>query len=116
MSDQPNEEVRRAMQAIEGLFSDTEDPVERFRRLSALLDDWPDLHHGVRLMRQAAGEQLYAGGKGMTYASIGGLINVTESRARHIVKGITNPSRQKRKEEQARGQERPGNDGGGGDK
>lgn len=105
------------MQAIEGLFSETEDPVERFRRLSELLDDWPDLHHGVRLMRQKTGEQLYADGKGMTYGAIGGLIGVTESRARHIVKGITNPSRQKRKEEEARArQEHPGSDGDGGDK
>ncbi|MFJ9760821.1 hypothetical protein [Streptomyces sp. NPDC101149] len=99
MPKEPNEEVQRAMRALEGLFDDTEDPVERFRRLSDLLDDWPDLHQGVRRMRQQVGEQLYANGKGLTYDAIGKLIGVTESRARHIVKGITNPSRQKRQRE-----------------
>jgi hypothetical protein len=86
------------MRALEALFDETEDPTERFKRLSLLLDDWPDLHHGVRLMRQQTGEQLYENA-GMTYEAIGALIGVTESRARHIVKGITNPSRQKRKAE-----------------
>ena len=98
MSEEPNEEVRRAMRALEALFDDAEDTTERFKRLSLLLDEWPELHHGVRLMRQSTGEQLYSD-EGMTYEAIGNLIGVTESRARHIVKGITNPSRQKRKAE-----------------
>jgi hypothetical protein len=105
-----NEEVGRAMQAIEGLFKDTDDPEERFKKLSALLDGWPDLHSGVRLLRQRVGEQLHANGEGMTYGAIGDLIGVTESRARHIVKGITNPSRQKKQAEK-RAQEQPGEPG-----
>ncbi|MEU0950471.1 hypothetical protein ABZ379_48810 [Streptomyces canus] len=116
MSETPNEEVERAMHALEGLFKGTEDPAERFKRLSELLDGWPDLHHGVRLLRQEVGEQLYDSGNGMTYGSIGDLIGVTESRARHIVKGITNPSRQKRKaeEEEAKRAERERQAGAGG--
>ncbi|MCX4458517.1 hypothetical protein OOK58_42145 [Streptomyces sp. NBC_01728] len=108
MSEEPNEEVKQLMQAIEGLFKGTEEPAERFKRLSELLDGWPDLHSGVRLLRQQVGEQLYDNGNGLTYGAIGDLIGVTESRARHIVKGITNPSRQKRKaeEEEARRAER----------
>ena len=99
MSEEPNEEVRRAMRALEALFDDAEDTTERFKRLSLLLDEIAqELHHGVRLMRQSTGEQLYSD-EGMTYEAIGDLIGVTESRARHIVKGITNPSRQKRKAE-----------------
>ncbi|MFF4900507.1 hypothetical protein [Streptomyces sp. NPDC001068] len=96
------------MEALKGLFKDTEDPAERFRRLSALLDGWPDVHSAVRRLRQQVGEQLYNDGNGLTYGAIGDLISVTESRARHIVKGITNPSRQKRKaeEEEARRAER----------
>ncbi|WP_152886116.1 hypothetical protein [Streptomyces adustus] len=105
------------MDALEGLFKNTEDPAERFKRLSELLEGWPDLHQGVRLLRQQAGEQLYKGGQGMTYGAIGDLIGVTESRARHIVKGITNPSRQKRKAEEeeakrAERERRAGTDGG----
>ena len=95
-------EVLAAVQAIQSLFDETDDPAERFKRLTALLKGWPDLHKEVRAMRQKVGEELYAGGEGLNYEAIGALIDVTESRARHIVLGITNPSRTKRKEEKAR--------------
>ncbi|WP_199570578.1 hypothetical protein [Streptomyces murinus] len=103
MSDDQNREVREAVEAIKSLFAQTEDPAERFKRLTELLGGWPDLHQQVRAMRQEVGDELRAGG--MTYGEIGDLIDVTESRARHIVKGITNPSRQKRKAEQVRAEQ-----------
>lgn len=105
MSEETNREVDAAVQAIEALFPD-EDPAERFRRLTALLKGWPEVHKRVRAMRQATGQHLYVsgnGGTGMTYDEIGQLIGATESRARHIVLGITNPSRQKRQRDQREG-------------
>lgn len=95
-----SQEVAAAVQAIRSLISD-EDPVVRFKRLTALLAGWPDLTTQVRAMRQEAGEELYRGDRKLTFAQIGQLIGVTESRARHIVMGITNPSRQKRRAQPA---------------
>lgn len=99
-------EVLLAVQAIQSLFEQTDDPAERFKRLTALLTGWPDLHREVRAMRQKVGEELYDGGNGLNYEAIGQLIDVTESRARHIVLGITNPSRTKRKKEEKERAER----------
>jgi DNA-directed RNA polymerase sigma subunit (sigma70/sigma32) len=100
VSDETDQEVAAAVEAIKALFPRTEDAADRFKRLTALLNGWPDVHRQVRAMRQETGAQLYSGGKGLTYDEIGKLINVTESRARHIVLGITNPSREKRKREE----------------
>lgn len=88
-------EVRRVLDAIAAPGEQPEDAVERFKRLSMLLKGWPELHSAVRALRQGTGEQLHS--NGMTYDAIGQLIDVTESRARHIVKGITVPSRQKKR-------------------
>lgn len=82
-------------QAIADLFA-TDDPREKFIRLSRLLNNWPDLHREVRGMRQETADGLYEQ-EGMTYGEIGDLIGITESRARHIVKGIVRPSREKAK-------------------
>lgn len=82
------------LDAITLLGPQPEDPAERFKRLSVLLKDWPDLHKAVRALRQDIANELYDGG--MTYDAMGKLIGVTESRARHITKGITHPSRQKK--------------------
>lgn len=71
-----------------------EDATERFKRLSVLLKDWPKLHGAVRALRQDVANELHDGG--MSYDAMGKLIGVTESRARHIAKGITHPSRQKK--------------------
>lgn len=101
-------EVLLAVQAIQSLFDQTDDPAERFKRLTALLKGWPDLHKQVRAMRQEAGQELYDNGNGLKYDAIGQLIDVTESRARHIVLGITNPSRTKRKEEKERAEREAG--------
>ncbi len=90
-----HEEVQRVLETITQLGPEPEDPAERFKRLSALLKDWPDLHKAVRSLRQDVANELYDGG--MTYDAMGQLIGVTESRARHIAKGITHPSRQKAK-------------------
>jgi hypothetical protein len=94
MSNEMHEEVQRVLDAITLLGSQPEDPAERFKRLSVLLKDWPDLHKAVRSLRQDVANELYDGG--MTYDAMGKLIGVTESRARHIAKGITHPSKQKK--------------------
>lgn len=84
------------LDAIASLGPDPEDPAERFKRLSVLLKDWPDLHKAVRAMRQDVANELHDGG--MSYDAMGKLIGVTHSRARHIAKGITHPSRQKKEQ------------------
>lgn len=99
VSDKLDEEVQRVLDAIAMSGSEQEDPVERFKRLSALLAKWPELHKEVRSLRQDVANELYDGG--MTYDAMGQLIGVTESRARHITKGIVNPSREKKKRESA---------------
>jgi hypothetical protein len=111
VSDEEEREVAAAVKAITSLFSDTEDPAERFKRLSVLLNAWPDVHKAVRQLRQDTGVELYADGDGLTYGEIGQLIGITESRARHIVLGIRNPSREKRKREEKEAAERAEREG-----
>jgi hypothetical protein len=111
VSDEEDREVAAAVKAITSLFPDTEDPADRFKRLSVLLKAWPDVHKAVRQLRQDTGAELYADGGGLTYDEIGKLIGITESRARHIVLGITNPSREKRKREQKEAADRAEREG-----
>ncbi|MFE0765415.1 hypothetical protein [Streptomyces smyrnaeus] len=80
--------------AIAALFEE-DTPEEQFIRLSRLLNVWPEVHREVRRLRQDVANELHD--SGMTYDAIGGLIDVTESRARHIAKGIVSPSREKSK-------------------
>ncbi|MFF2612314.1 hypothetical protein [Kitasatospora sp. NPDC058046] len=93
-----NEEAQQVRDAIAGLFAE-DTPEQRFVRLTALLQGWRPLHEAVREMRQEAGAALYDGGSGMTYKDIGGLISVTESRARQIAKGIVRSDQDRAKAE-----------------
>lgn len=90
--DQGDERIQRMLDSIEALGT-SGDAVERLKRLTKVLNQWPELHRQVRAMRQEAAKELHD--DGMPYDAIGKLIDVTESRARHIVKGITNPAKQK---------------------
>lgn len=91
MAEPIDQEVQRVLDSIEALGQG--DPAERAKRLTLLLNRWPNLHKEVRSLRQDAVNELHDGG--MSYDDIGKLINVSLSRARHIAKGITNPSKQK---------------------
>lgn len=95
------------LRAIEDLL-DGEDRERQFILLSDLLREWPAFHREVRLLRQQVGDDLRTK-DGKTFAEIGELIHVTESRARHIVKGIVSPSREKEKRART---EPPGDEGG----
>jgi DNA-directed RNA polymerase specialized sigma24 family protein len=97
VADGTDEEVQRVLDSIDAL-GQTGDPAERLKRLTALLKRWPGLHQEVRAMRQQAANELHDGG--LSYEEIGKLIDVSLSRARHIAKGITNPVKQKAKEQQ----------------
>jgi len=95
MADDPDEEVRRVLDSID-VLGQTGDAAERLKRLTDLLNRWPDLHQEVRAMRQQAATELHDGG--LSYEEIGKIIGVSLSRARHIAKGITNPAKQRARE------------------
>lgn len=95
MADETDEEVQRVLDSIDAL-GQSGDPAERAKRLTELLNRWPDLHKEVRAMRQQAVSELRSENH-MTYKEIGVLLGVSLSRARHIAEGITNPVKQKAK-------------------
>jgi DNA-directed RNA polymerase specialized sigma24 family protein len=104
MTDQTDEEVQRVLDSI-GALGQSGDAAERLKRLTDLLEQWPSLHKEVRIMRQKAANELHD--DGLSYEEIGKLINVSLSRARHIAKGITNPSKQRDKEKRAEAEDSP---------
>lgn len=61
------------------------DAAVRARRLTALLDGWPDAHARVREMRQSAVKELHDGG--MSYRKIGDLLSISFGRVRQIIEG-----------------------------
>ncbi|WP_432124039.1 helix-turn-helix domain-containing protein [Streptomyces sp. C10-9-1] len=81
-----DEEVRRVLDTIDALGADG-DAEDRARRLTALLDEWPDAHARVRSMRQQAVKELHA--EGMSYRKIGELLGVSFGRVRQIIDGET---------------------------
>lgn len=93
-----DEEVQRVLDSIDSL-GDTGDPEGRARRLTELLDKWPDTHKRVREMRQQALAELYDGGKGLTYKEIGGMLGISFGRVRQIIAGETaGPAKRKKGE------------------
>lgn len=93
MEDAEDEEVQRVIDSIDALGS-VGDAADRARRLTTLLDGWPDTHARVREMRQQAVTELHQGG--MSYRKIGELLGISFGRARQIVEGVTNPRTQKK--------------------
>lgn len=83
-----DEEVRRVLDSIDALGA-TGSAEERARRLTALLDMWPDAHKQVREARQRAVAELYDGGNGLTYREIGELLGISFGRVRQIIAGDT---------------------------
>jgi DNA-directed RNA polymerase specialized sigma24 family protein len=94
-----DEEVQRVLDSIDAL-GDTGDAQDRARRLTELLERWPDAHKRVREMRQQALAELYDNGEGLTYREIGELLNISFGRVRQILAGETaGPAKRKRAEE-----------------
>lgn len=93
-----DEEVQSVLNAIDAL-GDTGDAEDRARRLTELLDKWPDTHKRVREMRQQALSELYADGNGLTYKEIGALLDISFGRVRQIIAGETaGPAKRKKAE------------------
>lgn len=91
-----DEEVQRVLDSIDAL-GDTGDAEDRARRLTELLDQWPDTHKRVREMRQRALAELYDEGRGLTYREIGKLLGISFGRVRQIIVGETaGPAKRKR--------------------
>lgn len=94
-----DEEVQRVLDSIDAL-GDTGDAEDRARRLTELLDKWPDTHKRVREMRQQALAELYDDGNGLTYKQIGALLDISFGRVRQILAGETaGQAKRKRAEE-----------------
>ena len=88
-----DEEVRRVLDSIDAL-GEAGDAADRARRLTELLDEWPDTHAKVRELRQQAVAELHQ--SGMSYRKIGELLNISFGRVRQIIEGVTNPRTQKK--------------------
>lgn len=92
-----DEEVRRVLDSIDAL-GDAGDAQDRARRLTELLDQWPDTHKRVREMRQHALAELHDGGNGLTYREIGELLGISFGRVRQIIAGETAGPAKRKKE------------------
>lgn len=79
-----DEEVRRVLDSIDGLGAHGS-AEERAKRLTELLDAWPDKHAEVREKRQQAIAELYDNGKGLTLREIGTLLDISFGRVRQIL-------------------------------
>jgi len=93
-----DEEVQRVLDSIDAL-GDTGDAEDRARRLTELLEKWPDTHKRVREMRQQAVAELYDNGNGLTYKEIGALLEISFGRVRQILAGETAGQAKRRKAE-----------------
>lgn len=84
---QLDEEVRRVLDAIDALGTEDEPPAVRARRLTELLEKWPEAHTRVRQMRQAALQEMKD--DGMSLRAISAETNISFGRVREIIQGIT---------------------------
>ncbi|MEU5838801.1 hypothetical protein ABZ820_34770 [Streptomyces diacarni] len=105
MTDEPDEEVQRVLDAIDSLGSEG-DAADRARRLGQLLDGWPDAHAKVRAARQEAVREMK--NEGMSLRAIGAELDMSFGRVRQILEGATtsttNNAARKRSEDSSAGE------------
>lgn len=93
----PDQEVQRVLDSIDELGADGS-AEDRAKRLTSLLDQWPDTHAKVRAARQQAVKELHD--SGMSYRRIGVLLGVSFGRVRQIIDGESaGPAKRKATEE-----------------
>lgn len=90
---QLDEEVRRVLDAIEALGADDVPAATRAKRLTELLDAWPDAHSKVRALRQAAMQEMQD--DGMSLRKISAETGISFGRVREIIQGVTKRSPKK---------------------
>ncbi|MFF4388547.1 hypothetical protein ACFY0G_17470 [Streptomyces sp. NPDC001552] len=93
---QLDEEVQRVLDAIDTLSAADVPAAVRAKRLTELLDAWPDAHSRVRAARQAAMKEMQDDGKSLR--KISAETGVSFGRVREIIAGVT--KRTKAQEEQ----------------
>ena len=84
---QLDEEVRRVLDAIDALGAEDDPPAVRAKRLTELLEKWPETHARVRQMRQAALKEMQD--DGMSLRAISAETNISFGRVREIIQGVT---------------------------
>ncbi|MGW6391154.1 hypothetical protein ACWFR1_11755 [Streptomyces sp. NPDC055103] len=84
---QLDEEVKRVLDSIDTLGSTDVPAAERAKRLSQLLDEWPDAHSRVRAARQAAMKEMQD--DGMSLRAISAETGISFGRVREIIAGVT---------------------------
>lgn len=75
------------LDAISALGAANEPPAERAKRLTELLEEWPDTHSRVRAMRQEALKELQDGG--LSLRAISAETGISFGRVREIIQGVT---------------------------
>ncbi|MGJ3558982.1 hypothetical protein ACR6C2_08365 [Streptomyces sp. INA 01156] len=93
---QVDEEVQRVLDAIDQLGSTEAPAAERAKRLTQLLDEWPEAHSRVRAMRQAAMQELQ--NEGLSLRRIAIETGISFGRVREIIQGVTKRPRKKKPE------------------
>lgn len=90
---QLDEEVQGVLDAIEALGAAEVPAATRAKRLTELLDEWPDTHSKVRAMRQAAMQEMQD--DGMSLRKISAETGISFGRVREIIQGVTKRSPKK---------------------
>lgn len=84
--EQRYEEVQKVIDQIDGLGTGTS-ATERAKRLSQLLDEWPEQHAKIRAMRQAAVTEMRD--SGMSLRAIAAELGISFGRVHQIIGGVT---------------------------
>ncbi|WP_133171778.1 hypothetical protein [Streptomyces sp. 111WW2] len=90
---QLDEEVQRVLDSIDQLGSRDVPAAVRAKRLTDLLDEWPEAHSRVRAMRQAAMQEMQD--DGLSLRKISAETGVSFGRVREIIQGVTKRPKKK---------------------
>ncbi|MGW5931573.1 hypothetical protein ACWF2L_35845 [Streptomyces anulatus] len=91
---QLDQEVKRVLDSIDTLGAADQPAADRVKRLTELLDQWPDAHSKVRAMRQAALQEMQEDGKSLR--KISAETGISFGRVRDIIQGVTKRPKVKR--------------------